>query len=50
MCAVAFLDANGYDLKSNSAEIERFTSQIAMDKLSLDQITGWLTMHSKKKD
>lgn len=50
VCAITFLEQNGYVLESSDDEADWFTSQIAMDKLSLAEITDWLSKHSKKKD
>jgi len=44
--AVMFLKRNDYNFKANKGEVEDFAVRIAIDKLSVEQISEWLESHT----
>jgi len=43
-----FLEKNGYCLKAKKGEIENFAVEIAISKLSINDIARWLETHTTK--
>jgi death-on-curing protein len=48
MAAVTFLDENGYCIESNVDDAVSLTIRIAMDKVDVEEVAGWLRKHSKR--
>jgi len=49
MCAVIFLDENGYALRSSEEEAESLTTKIAIDEVDVKEIAEWLRKHAQKR-
>ena len=49
MCAVTFLEENGYVLRSSEGEAESFTTKIAIGEADVEEIAEWLRKHSRKR-
>ena len=49
MCALTFLDENGYILSSSVEEAESITTRIATGEADIEEIAEWLRKHSKKR-
>lgn len=47
--AAMFLMKNGHSLRAKKGEIEDFAVEIAVKKLSIDDIATWLERHTDKK-
>ena len=45
--AAMFLRANGTWLDATSAELEKFTLEVAQSQLTLNEITAWLQAHTR---
>ena len=46
--AARFLFINGYKLTATNKELEEFVLKIAVEKLDLEIIAGWLKKHARK--
>jgi len=48
LCALTFLENNGYVLEINKGGIEKFAPKIVLEKLELKEIADWLKKNSRK--
>ncbi len=48
LVALLFLDANGYDLKADEAELEAMTLKVASSQCSKVELTAWFKVRVKK--
>lgn len=46
--AARFLFVNGYTLSTTNENLESFTLEVVVEKLSLEDIASWLKKHSKR--